>query len=72
MDLKNAYYSIPVNQVFWNFLIFQVNDLFYQFIVLPFGLASAPRHFTMVMRVVAAFLFRVCGMVVFFYIYSWL
>jgi hypothetical protein len=46
IDLKDAYFSIPINPQYQNFLRFKWQTRAYQFTYLPFGLASAPRVFT--------------------------
>lgn len=56
LDLKDAYLTIPVlpaHQKFWRFLW---RDRFFQFTCLAFGLSSAPRLFTKIMKVVVSFL----------------
>lgn len=49
----------------WRYLVFQVEELLFQFLVLYFELVSAPHLFTTVMCNIAAFLRRECGLVVF-------
>ena len=46
IDLKDAYFSVPVHPSHQRYLQFQWRDQLYQFTCLPFGLASAPRVFT--------------------------
>ena len=46
VDLKDAYFSVPISQENKKFLCFQFEDKSYQFNCLPFGLASAPLVFT--------------------------
>ena len=67
IDLKDAYFSIPVSQVHRKFLCFQGGDKHYQFNCLPFGLASAPWVFTKTLRPVTA-LGRELGMRLIIYI----
>ena len=67
IDLKDAYFSIPVSQDHRKFLCFRVEDKRYQFNCLPFGLASAPWVFTKTLRPVAA-LGRELGMRLIIYI----
>ena len=58
IDLKDAYLSVPVHQSSQKFLRFIWEDTCYQFKALPFGLCSAPRIFTKLMKPIAAFLRR--------------
>ena len=51
IDLKDAYYSIPVAQEHRKYLRFYWQGTLYQFTCLPNGLAEAPRKFTKVLRV---------------------
>ncbi len=51
IDLTDAYYHIPIVAHHRRFLCFHVNGVTYQFRVLPFGLALAPRTFTKCVRV---------------------
>ena len=50
IDLSDAYLHIPIHPLFWQFLVFQVGNKRYQFMVLPFGLSTAPRVFSAVMK----------------------
>jgi len=50
MDLKDAYLQIPIHQESQHLLQFQWEDKLYQFQCLPFGLTSAPRVFSKVMK----------------------
>ena len=58
IDLKDAYLSVPVHETSRKFLRFLWKGTCYQFKALPFGLCSAPRIFTKVLKPVAAFLRR--------------
>ena len=49
-DLKDAYYSVPIWQNHKKYLCFQWENAIYQFQVLPFGLSSAPRVFTKILK----------------------
>lgn len=50
LDLKSAYYSIPVHKEFLKFLKFEWNDSLYCYTVCPNGLACCPKKFTKIMR----------------------
>jgi ribonuclease HI len=48
IDLKDAYFHIPIHPAYRKYLRFQVMGKVYQFLALPFGLNTAPRLFTKV------------------------
>ena len=48
IDLSDAYMHIPIREAHRKFLRFKINGQAFQFKVLPFGLATAPRVFTKV------------------------
>ena len=56
LDLKDAYFSIPIAEEHRKYLRFIFNDLLYEFQCLPFGLSTAPRTFTKVLKPVIALL----------------
>ncbi len=56
LDLKDAYLTVPILPAHQKFLRFVWRKRFYQFSCLPFGLSSAPRLFTKILKVVVAFL----------------
>ncbi|XP_072010847.1 uncharacterized protein [Engystomops pustulosus] len=61
LDLKDAYYHVPIRPSSQRFLRFSVlspegSVLHFQFRALPFGISSAPRVFTKIMVEVVAFL----------------
>ena len=56
LDLKDAYFTVPIHRDHWKFLRFVVDQVHYQFTCLPFGLSCAPWAFTKVLKPVAAFL----------------
>lgn len=51
IDLKNAYFHVPVHATF---LRFCVRGFHFQFVYLPFGLSTSPRAFSKVLVVVVA------------------
>ena len=54
IDLKDAYYTVPIHHEFQKYLKFQVDGKLYQYTCLPNGLSSAPRLFTKLMKPVYA------------------
>lgn len=56
LDLKDAYLQIPIHPAHHQFLKFQWEGETYQFRCLPFGLSSAPRVFTKILRPMVGFL----------------
>ena len=50
IDLQDAYYSVPIANKHQGFLAFVWNQKFFKFGVLPFGLTSAPRVFTKLLK----------------------
>ena len=50
VDLKDAYYSVPVNRQFWKLLKFKHKNCYYTYTCLPNGLACAPRIFTKLLK----------------------
>lgn len=46
IDLKDAYYSVPIREEYRKFLCFQWQGKFFRFRAMPFGLTSAPQIFT--------------------------
>lgn len=53
LDLKDAYWHVPIHPRFRRFLAFQAGSETWQFTRLPFGLSIAPRVFTRLSMVVA-------------------
>ena len=56
LDMRDAYYSIPINKQSRCYKQFIFERKLYQFKVLVFGLSTAPRIFTKVMKPVVAFI----------------
>ena len=56
IDLKDAYFSVPIHPQHRKFLRFRWQEKCFQFTCLPFGLASAPRVFTKILRPIVGFL----------------
>ena len=54
LDLKDAYFHVPVNKSHWKYLRFAFLGKCYQYKVIPFGLSTSPRVFTKVLAVVIA------------------
>ncbi len=50
LDLKDAYYSIPINKEHQKFLRFKRKEKLYQFTCLPNGLSCAPQKFTKTLK----------------------
>ena len=56
IDLKDAYWSLPLSDKSQEYVVFEWNNKYYAFVVLPFGLSSSPRVFTKIMKPVFAFI----------------
>ena len=54
VDLKDAYYSIPIAEEDRKLLMFQWKEKYCQFTCLPNGLSSAPRISTKILKSVYA------------------
>ena len=51
IDLKDAYYSIKIDEAFQKYLKFCWEEVLYQYVCYPNGLCSCPRRFTKLMKV---------------------
>ena len=71
LDLADAYFHIPIHTDYKQFLRFRFLGHSYQFRAMPFGLKSAPRVFTKIMAVLAAYL-RKLMIQIFMYLDDWL
>jgi len=49
-DLSSGYYHVELHKDFHTYVAFQFDGIYYQFAVLPFGLAIAPYVFTRITR----------------------
>jgi hypothetical protein len=56
LDLKDAYFHVPIAKEYWQFLRFAVQGTHYQYRVTPFGLSLAPFLFTRVVFTIVAWL----------------
>lgn len=56
IDIKDAFFSIPMNENYKKFLRFSFKGSLYQFKCLPFGLCTSPMVFTKVMKPIISFL----------------
>ena len=54
VDLRDAYYTVPIHPESRKYLRFIWNDQLWQFKALPNGLSSAPRQFTKILKPVLA------------------
>ena len=56
LDLKDAYFHIPIKRAYRKYMRFTANGVVYQYKALPFGLSIAPRIFTKILSPVLALL----------------
>ena len=54
IDLKDAYYSVPIAKLHQKYLKFEWNNMLFQLTCFPNGLAFCPRKFTKLMKPVFA------------------
>ena len=71
LDLKDAYFQVPIHPDSRKYLRFVAFGRVYQFKALCFGLSMAPQVFTRVMALVSAFLHR-AGIRIRCYLDDWL
>jgi len=67
IDLKHAYYVVPIDPSYRKFLRFMWNEKIYEYRCMPFGLCTAPRIFTKIMKPVITHL-RELGIVLVIYL----
>ena len=46
LDIKDAYYSVPINESDQKLLKFMIDDCLYKYLALPNGYTKGPRKFT--------------------------
>ncbi|EJW90688.1 protein containing RNA-directed DNA polymerase (reverse transcriptase) domain protein, partial [gut metagenome] len=71
LDLKSAYWHVPIHPKFQPLLGFKIEDQAYQFRAMPFGLNIAPRVFTKLCSVIIKEL-RIRGILIFAYLDDWI
>ena len=71
IDLRDAYFHVAVAPEHTKYLRFAYNGRAFEFLVLPFGLSTAPRVFTRIVRVIEAFL-KIQGVDMHQYLDDWL
>ena len=71
LDLGDAYFHVAIDPRDRKYLRFAYDGTVYEFQVLPFGLSTAPRTFTRLVRAVGAYL-KTCGVNLFQYLDDWL
>ena len=71
IDMKDAYFHIPVHKSYRKYLRFMIQGVVYQFAAMCFGLATAPFIFTKVFRPFAAYLRRL-AILIYLYLDDWL
>ena len=67
LDLTDAYLTVPVSRRFVKYLQFAFRGKIYCYLCMPFGLSSAPRKFTKLLKPVVSFL-RERGIILVIYI----
>ena len=58
LDLKNAYFAVPIGEKFRKYLRFRWGGKLYQFLAMAFGLGPAPRIFTKILKPIVSFFRR--------------
>ena len=71
VDLKDAYFHVPMHKNHRKYLRFRTSHGHYEFSALPFGLSTAPSVFTRVVKAVAAYA-RTKGVRIITYLDDWL
>ena len=71
IDLKDAYFHVPIHKESQHLLRFHIDGQTYQFKAQPFGLATTPLEFTRVFKE-ANLIFQSCGIRIHQYLDDWL
>ena len=71
IDFSDAYHHVPMRRAHWKYLCFEVGGRRYWYCSLPFGLNTAPRIFTEVLKTLKEWA-RLLLMLLFHYIDDWL
>jgi len=71
IDFSDAYHHVPMRRAHWKYLCFEVGGRRFWYCSLPFGLSTAPRVFTEVLKTLKEWA-RVLLMLLFQYIDDWL
>ena len=71
LDLEDAYFHVAIDPCDRKYLRFAYDGTVYEFQVLPFGLSTAPRTFTCLVRAVGSYL-KTCRVNLFQYLDDWL
>ena len=71
LDIKDAYFHVPISPRSQKYLRFQTSQGVFQFVALPFGVATAPYEFTMLAKEVKL-LARAQGVRMHVYLDDWL
>lgn len=56
IDMKDAYFLVPIHRDYKKYLRFKYNDTLYEFNCLPFGISTAPYVFTKLLKPVMEYL----------------
>ena len=72
VDVSDAYLTSPVSRLYWHFLKFKWHGQLCMYVVLPFGLISAPRLFTKVLKSLVTHLHKQGHVVIFYLDLAWL
>ena len=71
IDFSDAYHHVPMRRAHWKYLCFEVDGRIFWYCSLPFGLSTAPRIFTEVLKALKEWARRLL-MLLFQYIDDWL